>query len=659
MLKLNSMIETLDGISKKALNSPLFLFFFTLVTILGFYVSQFLSLDLFLANVGSSASHWLHFANDSTKGIIDWPTGTRNLDKSLPMHTYSLLFNHTKIPLNSIIKIYILIEIFAVCSTFFYLHYSLAKKRNIILAIIFALIVALTSYQAMNIARFGIPFYWGLYYGLASAFRILGLIFIIKKRPWSAIITMSLAIMIHPIMGGIAIFAGGCLVLFQGIKSLRSYLAPTITLFIPVLCWFYFMYSGAGVSGNSIPSENFLFFTKLFNSHWYPTLSSAFDSRQTTHLLPTISIMMLYIIISCTTYAKKNVMNEIHVLVLAFACLTIVGVLASLYDNIFLIKMSLHRASSIMVAIAFIPIIIKLWDDIFNANIFYRCLAIYLIFSPFLDYKFPGFSLLFTLIYAIRYLFIIKEEGDKKKIIYAFLSWIIGLSGLIYSNATLYEIIQSSYIDISIIFFLGILILISKYFLSNCLKNYKYFFQIICLIVMSIFIIKHNLERTLPLHSEKKAAYYDLQLWAKKNTKEDSLFMLDPTSSGAWRDVSERASFGNAKEWLHNGWIYNTNSSIYYEGIRRATIFNSDLSKIMEGKVIDIADKGRIGKKIISTMRKNYYTQSDNFLSKIAAQENINYFVFENKYLLKRPKGLEEIFKNKFYSIYKPIHVNF
>jgi hypothetical protein len=176
---------------------------------------------------------------------------------------------------------------------------------------------------------------------------------------------------------------------------------------------------------------------------------------------------------------------------------------------------------------------------------------------------------------------------------------------------------------------------------------------------MSIFIIKHNLERNLPLHSEKKAAYYDLQLWAKKNTKEDSLFMLDPTSSGAWRDVSERASFGNAKEWLHNGWIYNTNSSIYYEGIRRATIFNSDLSKIMEGKVIDIADKGRIGKKIISTMRKNYYTQSDNFLSKIAAQENINYFVFENKYLLKRPKGLEEIFKNKFYSIYKPIHVNF
>ena len=37
----------------------------------------------------------------------------------------------------------------------------------------------------------------------------------------------------------------------------------------------------------------------------------------------------------------------------------------------------------------------------------------------------------------------------------------------------------------------------------------------------------------------------------------------------------------------------------------------------------------------------------------------VYFFVFENKYLLKRPKGLEEIFKNKFYSIYKPIHVNF
>ena len=58
-------------------------------------------------------------------------------------------------------------------------------------------------------------------------------------------------------------------------------------------------------------------------------------------------------------------------------------------------------------------------------------------------------------------------------------------------------------------------------------------------------------------------------------------------------------------------------------------------------------------------MRKNYYTQNENFLSKIAAQENINYFVFENKYLLKKPIGLEEIFKNNFYSIYKPIPVNF
>ena len=100
-----------------------------------------------------------------------------------------------------------------------------------------------------------------------------------------------------------------------------------------------------------------------------------------------------------------------------------------------------------MVAIALIPVIIKLWNDIFNAKILYRSIDIYLLLSPFLDFKLPGFSLFFTLIYATHLLIQIKEEGSKKKIITALTIWLIGVFALFYSAAPLYfnKIIQPSY----------------------------------------------------------------------------------------------------------------------------------------------------------------------------------------------------------------------
>ena len=34
--------------------------------------------------------HWIYLSLDPEKSLVDWPTGTRNLGKSLPMHVYRL-----------------------------------------------------------------------------------------------------------------------------------------------------------------------------------------------------------------------------------------------------------------------------------------------------------------------------------------------------------------------------------------------------------------------------------------------------------------------------------------------------------------------------------------------------------------------------------------
>ena len=411
------------------------------------------------------------------------------------------------------------------------------------------------------------------------------------------------------------------------------------------------MYSGAGVSGNNIPSDSFLFLTKVFNYHWYPIYSMALNTKNATHLLPTISIMMLYVIISCTNQCKKNILSEIHILVLALAGLTLVGIIASFYENIFLIKMSLHRASNIMVVFALVPIIIRLWNDIFNETIYIRCLSIYLLFSPFFYYQYPGFSLIFSLIYATRLLVEIKHEGNNKKITLAYFSWIIGLTFLVFSEHN--EIFKSSYMGIIVVISVGLFITLKNFLLPNYKKNNQYFLQILCLFLMLIFTIKLNVDRTSHLSSERNKYYYQTQLWAKNNTKKGTLFMLDPNLYGGWRDISQRASYGTNKEWLHNAWLYNTNLDLYKEGLRRASIFNPDLSEIIKRGVSDVEEKNKILKKLKKGVRKSYYTPKEGFYKNLSDSEKIDFFVFENRYLSNKPMGLEEVYKNKYFSIYK------
>jgi hypothetical protein len=655
MIKINNIIEGLDGISKKALNNSFVLVFFTLITLMGFYTAQFISLDNFLAVTGSSALHWLHVTSDASKNILDWSTGTRNLSKSLPMHIYSFFFYNTEIYLPKIIKIYIFFEILILSTSYYFLYRTLSNNNNNkILAIIFMFTVCFTTFQFMSLARFSSNFYWGLYYAFADAFRIIGLIFILKKCPWIAITSLSISVMIHPIMGGIGVIVGGALILFKGIKQIRGYFLPVLLMSIAVLSWLYIMYLGDGISGASIPTDSFLFFTKLYNSHWYPMYSGALNTIEYVHLLPTISIFMLYVMTSLTSQGAKYIVREAHIIILVLAILSSIGVLASFFDNTFIIKLSLHRASSFMVAIALIPIIIKLWNDIFNAKILYRSIAIYLLLSPFLDFKLPGFSLFFTLIYATHLLIQIKEEGSKKKIFTALTIWLIGVFALFYSAAPLYfnKIIQPSYDGIKLTLILIILMLISKYQPLNFIKNNKYLFQLISLILISIFIIKENMERTEGYRSERSSAYNETQVWAKINTRKDALFMIDPNFDG-WRDGSQRASFGTANEWLHKAWLYDSDFKLFIEGQRRATLLNIDIPKLMNNHFTNFQEKENILRDLREVIRKSYYTSNESFYKNLSINEKIDYFVFENKYLANKPKGLKEIYKNKYFSIYK------
>ena len=80
-----------------------------------------------------------------------------------------------------------------------------------------------------------------------------------------------------------------------------------------------------------------------------------------------------------------------------------------------------------------------------------------------------------------------------------------------------------------------------------------------------------------------------MQQWAAGNTPSTSLFMLDPGISGAWRDHSRRASFGNVNEWLHKSWLYDSNPTLYLEGRRRFSLLALNVEDFLDYDVRKVA----------------------------------------------------------------------
>ena len=140
-----------------------------------------------------------------------------------------------------------------------------------------------------------------------------------------------------------------------------------------------------------------------------------------------------------------------------------------------------------------------------------------------------------------------------------------------------------------------------------------------------------------------------MQNWARENTPEDALFMPDPSTYGGWRDVSRRASFGTATEWLHNAWLYDSDPALFKEGLRRFGLLGLEPESFYG--IGDSIDARRALSRAVS---ESYYGASPEWFAALARNEGINYFIFDRSKLPKPPAGMSLAFENEKFSIYAP-----
>ena len=126
----------------------------------------------------------------------------------------------------------------------------------------------------------------------------------------------------------------------------------------------------------------------------------------------------------------------------------------------------------------------------------------------------------------------------------------------------------------------------------------------------------------------------DAQLWLKQHTDPGALILTPPASNADFRIFSERSIFGTWKDWTYND-------------VSREFAF-SMYERLRDVAGVSMTQLERNG---LSSQRRYYANLSEDKLIRMSAQYKIGYIVMEDK----RARGLEKVYENRKYVIYKPI----
>ncbi len=518
-----------------------------------------------------------------------------------------------------------------------------SKEIDHFVFLILSILVLASNIRYANGARFSLPFWSGLYYVYVDFFRILALIMIaLEKRVWAAILFV-IAYTIHPAATLHALILGVFFMipdLKRIVKKRDTYIALLIFL-SGIGIWSFFNYKDSNLESSQIPKQTWIALTELMNFHWYPFSLDLFGVYANRHVIPLFSFMVLGLYVLLTEQRlkfSKNIMLGFISIIL----MVILGWVNSEYFQIIsVIKISFQRSSDLIYFLV-LPIIVFRFLKTFNSvNVVSSSLAVYLIFSVFLNYGFPLLPVI---------LFCLSDYSKSVKIKYI---KVILFTMILLLGAVLNRYLSSEfYFQLAVvgnIYLFNLYCLSLSYFLGyQWLKLHKkemsYFILSVGCLYLSYFWVTNRVPTETTVEYGRN--YLSSQIWAKNNTATQSNFFVDPSILYGWRDFSERSSFGNFREWLHTSWLYDSKYETFVEGMRRFDLLKISLQSYLEKPIKQINHD-----KLFADVQKSFYNFSEQDLRHICLDNKLSYVVMQKK-MISRELKLKTAFENKDFIIY-------
>ena len=568
------------------------------------------------------------------------------------MHLWIWAYDLFSIKPESFANIFITLEVvfLAICSLKF-TKIILPNSSNLTRYVVTAIFIA--SYgRNMNFARFGQPVIFGLYYCFAEGFRLLAIGNYLKKSYKKSGLFLSLSIMCHPTMGIMGAFFLFILYFLENLENKKIDLKKTGIFFLSLLAgagWTLYQIKNEGISSAGIPTKDWFLLTEMSSYHWYPISIGVFGDMHNSILLPFTGFSLL---IASLIYKNKEKISKYQNLIIASYCLiglVILGVINSYFKfSPLLAKVALHRSNDIILAV-FTPFVVNhLITTIKNKKIFSTILATIILISSFL-YS-PGYPLFFILIFIFiehkSDLFFSKLKENIHIKVLTLLSTVMFVSyAIIYYRSGFQKYVGDT---TNLIFFTLITVL---YLIVNKVANgeKRKSVLLLSLIVAQVMFFKEYFTNKPFLHSsrvELAKQYYDVQKWARDNTDETSLFVPPVHIVYGWRDISIRSSFGNIRDFVFDSWFYKSNLNIYNEGLKRASYYGIDPFEYQHLKSV------RAYSKMVIDARENYGNSTDEWRKKLASDYEIDYFVYEKKFVHFKT-DMKKVYENDMFFVLK------
>ncbi len=614
------------------------------ITAVAVWWSYTREIDAYIALRGFSPIAWVYQLAYPGNFVLDFPSGIENYRLSAFMHVYPAAFRVGISP-EALLPVVVGVEIVLLSIALFALCRTLLPNAPLPVPALVIVYAIASSARDINLAHFTQPYFFGQYYNVADALRILGLVMVLKSRPVAAAVLLGASFVTHPTMGLMGVLCAAAMQLMTPREILtRRFLAAAAAYLAITGAWLLFQFGGVTVSGGSIPLRVWLEMTQMFNTHWYSVDHGFLTSKARLAFLPFFSFLLLFAYYWTKAGPLTQISTKALAGIVAMLGISLVGLAISFFAPApFLVKLALHRANDLVLSIGIVYVVNGLWRDLTADTWWQRALAATVLLSPWFVRPFP--MLVTVALAAPAWFRALGRRGASANdwVVAALTIGAVLLSTLYFAVGIWTGLSPSSFLrEPGPLWLFAIVLLVCAVFAGRFGSRTV---QRVALVAAFVLALGWANDKAGTRGLARERDYLHAQAWAREHTPINALFMTDPTIYYGWRDFSRRSSFGNLREWLHTSWLYDSSFERYTEGMRRFGEFNIDLRPYLRMRPPDAAQIP-----LTEELRKRYYAASDDWRVDFARRNGVDFFVFQRKHMI-GATSLKVVYENENFMI--------
>lgn len=586
----------------------------------------------------------------------DFPSGALEALKSLPFMVYPTAY---RLGLNityvwaGMIALEMVVVFICARSAFRIFFPSIATSA----ATFAGLAYVASSIMAPDIARFKIPYY-GWNYGFAIVSALLVVAFTVRRRYFSAALSVVITLAIHPIFAMQAtLFAVACFCIQVVGDRKLDWLRIGTAAILAIAgggSWLWWLSTQGTIGGGDVDPQLFVAFTRAQSYHWYPQYLGVFWELHANHLVPLISSLALIAwSISTPRYRDDVVVPQLLAGITLLTAICICGVGVTLFSQSpFLLKLALHRADTMALNLGMLLVIRAVWLDLLAGDLLERILSVILILVPF-----QSDVGMVPYVVAVRVAFAAikswhRGEGGAALIAAIVLAGsALALVAFYRWNGIVPDLMDQRYLGVDTLIFAATALVFLVALTTRRLEQREIAVQMAVVIVAAGLAVMRT-PRFNPFPDSGTRAMAEsarqAQLWARDNTPIGTLFMPDPGMDYFWRDLSERPSFGTHREWLLISIMYNSRQDLLAEGLRRYQALGLPFPEYILNpsppRMLPLLH--RLGEDASA----KFYAMSSEDFARFAQEFGVKYFVFRTSGLKGDPP-IRVVFRNAHFVI--------